>query len=120
MGKQLDIYKRFKANSPDKYYLFKGGIFYYFLAEDAEYFNNKCGFKLTSFGDSVKCGFPVSTLEKYLYLFKEENIELISDDSGSEKIIVDIIRGIDLSNTTPEDAINILGDLKEMLDEKQL
>ena len=56
MGKQLDIYKRFKANNPDKYYLFKGGIFYYFLAEDAEYFNNKCGFKLTAFGDSVKCG----------------------------------------------------------------
>ena len=107
MGKQLDIYKRFKANNPDKYYLFKGGIFYYFLAEDAEYFNNKCGF-------------PVSALEKYLYLFKEENIELISDDSGPEKIVVDIIRGIDLSNTTPEDAVNILADLKEMLDEKQL
>ena len=31
MGKQLDIYKRFKANNPDKYYLFKGGIFYYFF-----------------------------------------------------------------------------------------
>ena len=61
------------------------------LAEDAEYFNNKCGFKLTGFGDSVKCGFPVSALEKYLYLFKEENIELISDDSGPEKIVVDII-----------------------------
>lgn len=83
-------------------------------------FNNKCGFKLTGFGDSVKCGFPVSALEKYLYLFKEENIELISDDSGPEKIVVDIIRGIDLSNTTPEDAVNILADLKEMLDEKQL
>ena len=76
MGKQLDIYKRFKANNPDKYYLFKGGIFYYFLAEDAEYFNNKCGFKLTAFGDSVKCGFPVSALEKYLYLFKEENMKV--------------------------------------------
>lgn len=120
MGKQLDIYKRFKANNPDKYYLFKGGIFYYFLSEDAEYFNNKCGFKLTAFGDSVKCGFPVSALEKYLYLFKEENIELISDDSGTEKIVVDIIRGIDLSNTTPEDAVNILAEIKEMLDEKQL
>lgn len=34
--------------------------------------------------------------------------------------MVDIIRGIDLSNTTPEDAVNILADLKEMLDEKQL
>lgn len=59
-------------------------------------------------------------LKSIYILFKEENIELISDDSGPEKIVVDIIRGIDLSNTTPEDVVNILGDLKEMLDEKQL
>jgi len=38
MGKQLDIYKRFKANNPDKYYLFKGGIFYYFCKK---YYVNK-------------------------------------------------------------------------------
>ena len=36
---------------------------------------------------------------------------MISDDSGPEKIVVDIIRGIDLSNTTPEEAVNILGSL---------
>ena len=59
-------------------------------------------------------------LKSIYILFKEENIELISDDSGPEKIVVDIIRSIDLSNTTPEDVVNILGDLKEMLDEKQL
>ena len=59
-------------------------------------------------------------LKSIYILFKEENIELISDDSGPEKIVVNIIRGIDLSNTTPEDVVNILGDLKEMLDEKQL
>ena len=59
-------------------------------------------------------------LKSIYILFKEENIELISDDSGPEKIVVDIIRGIDLSNTTSEDAVNILAELKEMLDEKQL
>ena len=59
-------------------------------------------------------------LKSIYILFKEENIELISDDSGPEKIVVDIIRSIDLSNTTPEDAVNILAELKEMLDEKQL
>ena len=53
-------------------------------------------------------------------MFKEENIELISEDSGPEKIIIDIIKGIDLDKTTPEDAVNILAELKEMLDEKQL
>lgn len=120
MGKQLDIYKRFKAYNSDKFYLFKGGVFYYFLAEDAEYFNRKCGFKLTVFGDSVKCGFPVSSLEKYLYLFKEENIELISEDIDPEKIVIDIIKGTDLSNINPDDAVSILINLREILDGKQL
>lgn len=33
MGKQLKIYNYYKTNDPNKYYLFKGGVFYYFIAE---------------------------------------------------------------------------------------
>lgn len=118
MGKQLDIYRRYKTNNPNKYYLFKGGAFYYFIAEDAEYFHQKCGFKLTRFGDSVKCGFPVKSLEKYLYLFNLENIELINEDNTPEKIVIDTIKGVDLSKIEPEDAINIIINLKETLNGK--
>lgn len=118
MGKQLDVYRRYKVNNPNKYYLFRGGAFYYFIAEDAEYFNNKCGFKLTSFGDSVKCGFPVNSLEKYLYLFNEENIEFISEDSDPEKIVIDTIKKIDLNTIDSEDAVNLLINLKETLNGK--
>ncbi len=59
IGKQLKIYNYYKINDPNMYYLFKGEIFYYFIAKDAEYFSLKYNFILTSFGNSVKCGFPV-------------------------------------------------------------
>lgn len=59
IGKQLKIYNYYKTNVLNKYYLFKGGIFYYFVVEDAEYFSLKYNYILASFGNTVKCGFPV-------------------------------------------------------------
>ena len=76
MGKLLGLYHDCKNKDDTKYYLFKSGLFYYFLEEDARYFSDKYGFKLTGFGDSVKCGFPIKSLEKYLR----------SQDRGSERV----------------------------------
>ena len=70
--------------------MFKGGIFYYFIAGDAEYFSLKYNFILTSFGNSVKWGFPIKSLEKYLYLFNKENIMIIEGDVIFEKIVIDV------------------------------
>lgn len=71
--------------------MFKGGIFHYFIiAGDAEYFSLKYNFILTSFGNSVKCGFPIKSLEKYLYLFNKENIMIIEGDVIFEKIVIDV------------------------------
>ena len=53
MGKLLGLYHDCKNKDDTKYYLFKSGLFYYFLEEDARYFSDKYGFKLTGFGDSV-------------------------------------------------------------------
>lgn len=50
----------------------------------------KYNFILTSFGSTVKCGFPVKSLEKYLYLFNKENIMLIEEDVIFEKIVIDV------------------------------
>lgn len=119
MGKQLDIYKKCKINNPNKHYLFKGGVFYYFVAEDAEYFSITYGFKLISFGDSVKCGFPTNSLEKYLYLFNKESIEVITEDKSPEKIVIDTIKGLDINDLGGEEAINILINLKETLHESE-
>ena len=90
IGKQLKIYNYYRTNDLNKYYLFKWGIFYYFISDDAEYFSLKYNFILTSFGSTVKCGFPVKSLEKYLYLFNKENIMLIEEDVIFEKIVIDV------------------------------
>lgn len=90
IGKQLKIYNYYRTNDLNKYYLFKWEIFYYFIAEDAEYFSLKYNFILTSFGNSVKCGFPIKSLEKYLYLFNKENIMIIEGDVIFEKIVIDV------------------------------
>lgn len=90
IGKQLKIYNYYKTNDLNKYYLFKWGIFYYFISDDAEYFSLKYNFILTSFGSTVKCGFPVKSLEKYLYLFNKENIMIIEGDVIFGKIVIDV------------------------------
>lgn len=119
MGKQLDIYRRYKTNNPNKYYLFKGGVFYYFIGEDAEYFSSNYGFKLTSFGDSVKCGFPTNSLEKYLYLFNKESIEVITEEKKPEKIAIDIIKGLDLKSLSADEALENIISLRKILDESE-
>lgn len=118
MGKQLNIYNHYKTSDPNKYYLFKGGVFYYFIAEDAEYFSLKYNFILTSFGSTVKCGFPVKSLEKYLYLFNKENIMLIEEDVTPEKIVINVLKKLNIDKLEPKDALNVLINLRDTLDGK--
>lgn len=118
MGKQLKIYNYYKASDPNKYYLFKGGVFYYFIAEDAEYFSLKYNFTLTSFGNTVKCGFPIKSLERYLYLFNKENIMVIEGDITPEKKVIDVLRKINIDKLGPRDALNVLINLRDTLDGK--
>ena len=57
-------------------YLFKVGIFYLFLAEDAVKMSKELCLKCTHLNDEVlKCGFPVASLNKYVNILKEKNIE---------------------------------------------
>ncbi len=113
LGKLLDIYNKNKLVDNDKKYLFKGGIFYYFISDDAKYMSDKYGFKLTTFGNTVKCGFPVDSLEKYLYIFSSENILLIDDVSGINDKIISTLESINLDEISPSEAYIILAKLKE-------
>ena len=118
MGKIMNIYKSKKEKNPNKIYMFKGGVFYYFLDEDALYISEKYNFKLTDFGDTVKCGFPVKALEKYLNIFNSESIELITEEENSNKDkIINTIKNLDLNEITPKDAFIILNNLKELINE---
>lgn len=76
MSKIYALYKQLKKDNNFTIYLFKSGIFYISIADDAYYLSNKFGFKITKLNDTVsKCGFPVSSIEKYSKLFSIYNIK---------------------------------------------
>ena len=115
MSKLIDIYNQKKKGDSNKIYMFKGGVFYYFLDDDARYLSNKYNFKLTEFGNSVKCGFPVKSLEKYLHIISNENIELVEDDSSNSDKIISKLKNIDMNDISPRDAYIILSELMELV-----
>lgn len=68
MSKLLNQYNELKKNDASSVYLFRVGIFYNILNEDAKLINEKLGLKITDLGASIfKCGFPVSQLVNISY-----------------------------------------------------
>ena len=116
MSKLLKQYEEFKKKDPEKIYIFKVGIFYNILNEDARLVSKEIGLKLTDLSpEIIKCGFPVATLEKYTNLLTEHNIEFEvvssqtpSYQNASYEQIVKKILNIDLDNTTCKEAFDIL------------
>ncbi len=91
MSKLYKKYQELKKENQEKIYAFKSGIFYLFLDEDAKKLGPILGLKITNLNDKViKCGFPVSTIQKYLTKFKTlpyeiELIEKIEDKPIGKK-----------------------------------
>ncbi len=116
MSKLLKQYEELKKKDPEKIYIFKVGIFYNILNEDARLVSKEIGLKLTDLSpEIIKCGFPVATLEKYTNLLAEHNIkfEIVSSQTpsyqnASYEQIVKKILNIDLDNTTCKEAFDIL------------
>ncbi len=66
MSKILKQYKELKEKDASSIYIFRIGIFYNILNEDAKILNEKLSLKITSLSpEIIKCGFPISSLEKY-------------------------------------------------------
>ena len=71
MSKLYKRYLELKKQDLSKIYLFKSGIFYIFLDDDARKMAGVLNLKLTNLNESVlKCGFPVNNLNKYLELIR--------------------------------------------------
>ena len=67
MSRLYSIYESLKRKDNKTIYLFKSGVFYLALSDDAIYLSNKFNLKLTNLNDSiVKCGFPISSIDKYI------------------------------------------------------
>ena len=89
MSKLYSLYENLKRKDNQTIYLFKSGIFYIALSDDAIYLSNKFGFKLTNLNNSiVKCGFPVSAYNKYFNILNQSTIKFK---------IIDKINGLSLT-----------------------
>ena len=71
------IYKNLKSQEPNLIYLFKTGIFYLFLDNDAKTVAPILNLKLTNLNQStLKCRFPCSSYDKYSVLFKMHDLKI--------------------------------------------
>lgn len=83
MSKLFNNYISLKSQDSNKFYLFKSGIFYIFLDDDARAMSQQFGFKLSNLNNSVvKCSFPTNSLDKYIEKFKIAgySVHIVCDD----------------------------------------
>lgn len=129
MSKLIKNLKELKKLDASSIYIFRVGIFYNILNEDAKIVNEKLGLKLTSLSpEIIKCGFPISSLDKYTKKLDELQIQYkiiddlpnnsnVTDYSNNIEIkkILNKITEIDMNNTTFQQSFNILLDIQNKL-----
>ncbi len=133
MSKLYKIYNELKATNDNQLYLFKAGIFFIFLDNDAKLVSNELDLKLTKLNDNiVKCGFPINSFEKYSNLLKERGFEFSIIDENSSIVTstsdylnnieivntINKIKNIDINKISPIQAFNILSNFKKILGDK--
>ena len=130
MSKLYSKYLEQKALNPNELYLFKSGIFYMALNEDANRLSDALSLKVTNITDKLyKCCFPVSksdyyfkTLESlsinYKIIDPSQNVVLnyaeYKDNERFNGIITNLLK-LDLNKTSFQDAY-IIHDLKQILE----
>lgn len=79
--------KHFSNPTEKKLFLFKSGIFFLFIDEDAKIASSLLNLKLGKLNEEiVKCGFPTSSLEKYTNLLKYSGYKLEIVDINDNQI----------------------------------
>ena len=123
MSKLLKQYNELKNKDPNKIYIFRVGIFYNILNEDARVVSNAIGLKLTDLSpEIVKCGFPIAKLEKYTKLLNSNNIsfEVVSTPTSTNQNtpydnIIKTIQNVDFDNITCKDAFDLLYNIQQKI-----
>ena len=101
MSKLFAKYSELKKKDPNFIYLFKSGIFYIALDEDAIKLSESLKLNLGKLNETVvKVGFPVSRLDHYIKLFQALNIPFkIADETyGVIDNYSDYLNNEDLKN----------------------
>lgn len=125
MSKMLNNYYNLKKQNSNIIYLFKNGIFYVAIEDDAKFLANVLNLKLTNLNaESVKCGFPCSSFDKYYFKLNSLNIQfkIIDKDTICDsdiyienKIIKDILQSIkkvDINNLSVSNAFSFIENLQ--------
>lgn len=123
MSKLYAKYSEIKNSNPDLLYLFKSGIFFIALEDDAKLLSEELKLRVTNLNENiVKCGFPVSREEHYLRLLQAKEIpfqivdstygvvENYSDYMNNDKLkdIIGKITSINFDEITFKEAYEIL------------
>lgn len=131
MSKLYVEYLKLKSKNTDKLYLFKSGIFYIALEDDAKKLSKLFEFKITNLNQSViKCSFPQKRLEFYIDKLNSLNVpfEIIdlnyskvdnySDYLNNSKVkdIIQSIMKIDMNNISFKESFEFLEKVKVELD----
>lgn len=135
MSKLYSKYLEQKALNPNELYLFKSGIFYMALNEDANRLSDALSLKVTNITDKLyKCCFPVSKSDYYFKSLESLNIDYkiidpsqnvvlnyaeYKDNEKFNGIITNLLK-LDLNKTSFQDAYiiltNTIHDLKQILE----
>ncbi len=130
MSKLFLMYDYLKKQNPNTIFLFKSGIFYLAIDQDAMYLSELLNLKLTPLNnDVVKCGFPSNSLEKYLKIFKAINLNVkiidpeknisyspkeYEQDKSVQKILNDI-QNMNINELSVSEAYQMLETLKQQV-----
>ncbi len=125
MSKLLNTYNNLKRQDSETIYLFKNGIFYLALEDDAKLLSKELDLKITNLNDeSIKCGFPCTSFDKYYLRLKNLNInfKIVDKDTISDATIylenkeiqnlINDIKKIDINNLSVSEAFAFIEKLQ--------
>lgn len=129
MSKLLTTYTNLKKQDNETFYLFKIGLFYNFINEDASIMSNLLHLKITNLSPAIiKCGFPNNSFDKYMKIllslpYKIKIIDSLENNTLFElknfetnkkiKEFIFKISEIDVNNISITEAYSLLEDLQE-------
>lgn len=121
MSNLFNNYSKLKQENKDLVYLFKSGVFYIALEEDAKLLSKMLDLKINTQNKSfIKCGFPVSKIEKYKMFLNNMNIKYRIFEELEEDFIInynpslEVKKLIELINSKDIDSLSIIDAYKHM------
>lgn len=127
MSKLYNTYLELKKKDEEIIYLFKSGIFFIALDDDAYTLSKFFHFKITNLTDTiVKCGFPCSSFDKYSNLFLLHNLKVKIIELSNRVIyplkdytqtiiiteLLNDIKSIDINTLSIQEAYQFIENLK--------